>query len=54
MEILDITRQLCKAIQENDIYKEFALAKKTNDEDKELQDLIGEFNIIRMNMNKEI
>lgn len=54
MEILDITRQLCKAIQENDIYKEFALAKKTNDEDKELQDLIGEFNIIRMNMNKEM
>ncbi len=54
MEILDITRQLCKAIQENDIYKEFALAKKTNDEDKELQDLIGEFNIIRMNLNKEM
>ncbi len=54
MEILDITRQLCKAIQENDIYKEFALAKKTNDEDKELQDLIGEFNIIRLNLNKEM
>ena len=52
MEILEITRELGKAIQENELYKAFAKAKKANDEDKELQDLIGEFNLIRMNVNK--
>ncbi len=52
MEILDIARELGAAIQENELYKAFAAAKKANDEDKELQDLIGEFNLIRMNVNK--
>lgn len=52
MEILDIARELAAAIQENDLYKTFAAAKKANDEDKELQDLIGEFNLIRMNVGK--
>lgn len=52
MEILDIARELGAAIQENELYKAFAAAKKANDEDKALQDLIGEFNLIRMNVNK--
>ena len=53
MEILEITRELGKAIQENELYKAFAKAKKANDEDKELQDLIGEFNLKRMSINNE-
>ncbi|MGN0173037.1 MAG: YlbF family regulator [Acutalibacteraceae bacterium] len=52
MEILEITRKLGAAIQADETYKKFAEAKKTNDEDKELQDLIGEFNLIRMNVSK--
>lgn len=54
MEILDLARELGAAIQENDLYKAFAAAKKANDEDKELQDLIGEFNLLRMNVNKSM
>ena len=52
MEILDIARELCTAIQENELYKAFAAAKKANDEDKALQDLIGEFNLLRMNVSQ--
>ena len=54
MEILEIARQLGAAIQADSTYKKFAEAKKTNDEDKELQDLIGEFNLLRMNVNKAV
>ena len=51
MEILDVAKQLGAAIQEHDLYKAYAAAKQRNDDDKELQDLIGEFNLIRMNIN---
>ncbi len=51
MEILDVARELGAAIQEHDLYKAYAAAKQKNDDDKALQDLIGEFNLIRMNIN---
>ena len=51
MEILEITRELGKAIQADETYKKFAIAKKNNDDDRELQDLIGEFNLIRLNVS---
>lgn len=51
MEILEITRELGKAIQADSAYKKFLEAKKNNDDDRELQDLIGEFNLIRLNVS---
>ncbi|MEG1887723.1 MAG: YlbF family regulator [Oscillospiraceae bacterium] len=54
MEILDLTRQLGVAIQEDERYKTFAAAKKENDDNKDLQDKIGEFNLVRMSLDQEI
>lgn len=51
MEILEATRVLGKAIQSDNTYKKFVEAKKNNDDDRELQDLIGEFNLIRLNVS---
>lgn len=57
MEILDVTkkaRELGKAIQEDVRYKAYCTAKKANDEDKDLQDKIGQFNLVRMNLDNEL
>lgn len=54
MDILDLTRQLGAAIQAEEAYIAFAAAKKANDEDTELQTQIGEFNLVRMSLDKEI
>ncbi len=49
-----ITRELGKAIQEDVRYKAYAAAKLANDADSELQSKIGEFNVIRMNLDNEL
>ncbi len=54
MDIIEITRQLGKAIQNDERYKKLAEAQKVNDADENLQALIGEFNIINMNLEKVI
>ncbi|MBE6901127.1 MAG: YlbF family regulator [Ruminococcaceae bacterium] len=53
MDVIEIARQLGKAIQEDERYSDYMLAKEKNDADKELQDLIGEFNLIRQNLLME-
>mgnify|MGYP001080102088 CR=1 FL=1 len=50
MDVIEITRQLGKAIQADERYIDYVNAKSRNDEDKELQELIGEFNLIRQNV----
>lgn len=54
MDIFEQTRQLGKAIQQNEVYKAYNAAKKNNDEDEELQDLIGKFNMKRIDLNTEM
>ena len=54
MDAIQAVRELGKAIQEDERYIEYAKAKKANDEDTELQNLIGEFNLARMDLNNEI
>ena len=49
-----MARQLRKALQADERYKAYMTAKENNDNDQELQKLIGEFNIIRMNINQEM
>ena len=53
MDVIEVTRQLGKAIQADERYIDYVNAKARNDEDKELQDLIGEFNLIRQNVALE-
>ncbi len=53
MDLITLTRQLGHAIQEEKAYKDLRAAQTTADNDKELQDLIGEFNLKRMAINNE-
>ena len=54
MDIMDAVRALGLAIQEDERYKKLVAAKKANDEDKELQDIIGEFNVASMGIDNEL
>lgn len=54
MDVIKKARELGKVIQEDARYKQYNDAKKKNDEDKELQDMIGEFNLKRVALNTEM
>ncbi|MFT3951381.1 MAG: YlbF family regulator [Oscillospiraceae bacterium] len=54
MNVIELTRQLGKALQEDARYTAFVGAKEASDGDKALQDLIGQFNLLRMNLNTEM
>ncbi|MBQ6825678.1 MAG: YlbF family regulator [Clostridia bacterium] len=52
MDVIEQVRNLGKAIQQDVRFIRFAKARLANDEDKELQAAIGNFNIIRMELDK--
>ena len=54
MDVIEITRQLGQAIQQDPVYIRYALCKEQNDQDSELQNLIGEFNLNRIALNNEL
>ncbi len=54
MYIIQMTRELGKALQADDRYIAYNLAKQANDEDEQLQNLIGAFNLKRMELNMEM
>ncbi len=51
-KIIKLTRELGAAIQADERFKNFTAAKKANDESAELQKLIGDFNLTRMNLDE--
>lgn len=53
MDVIKATRELGRAIQNDERYKSYISAKGANDNDKELQQLIGEFNLKRENLQLE-
>lgn len=53
MELIEMARELGKAIQKEDSYLKLQIAKQQSDEDKELQEMIGQFNLKRMAINNE-
>lgn len=53
MDLIKLARELGHAIQEEKAYKDLQVAKTNADNDKELQDLIGEFNLKRIAINNE-
>ena len=52
MNVIEKTRELGKAIQADERYQTYMVSKKANDEDPELQDLIGRFNMKRLEVNE--
>lgn len=53
MDLIALARQLGHAIQDEKAYKDLKTAQTAADNDKDLQDLIGEFNLKRMAINNE-
>ncbi len=53
-KIIAMTRSLGKAIQMDERYKIVEAARQSNAENKELQDMIGRFNLARFNLNAEL
>ena len=52
MTVLEAVRNLGEAIQADERFLRYAKAKLANDRDSELQELIGKFNMIRMNLDE--
>lgn len=54
MNVTELSRELGKLIQADERYIAYHHAKKVNDEDEALQDMIGEFNLKRVSLNNEM
>jgi cell fate (sporulation/competence/biofilm development) regulator YlbF (YheA/YmcA/DUF963 family) len=53
MDIISLAREIGKELQNDDRYLNMQLAKQNSDDDQQLQNLIGEFNLKRMAINNE-
>lgn len=53
MDIIKLTRELGVKIQEDEKYLKLKIAAQNNNEDTRLQELIGEFNLKRVNISNE-
>ena len=53
MNIIELTRALGAEIQKTEEYKRFMSAKEKNDNDEALQKQIGDFNILKMQLDAE-
>ncbi len=54
MDVIEVTRQLGHAIQKDERFVRYAKARLANDNDVDLQNAIGEFNIKRMELEKAV
>ena len=54
MDVIEQVRNLGKAIQQDERFIRYAKARLDNDNDKELQAAIGNFNITRMELDREM
>lgn len=48
MDVIELARELGKAIQQDERFLAMQIARQNSDNDDELQQLIGEFNLKRM------
>lgn len=53
MDIIELTRALGAEIQKTEEYKRFMSAKEKNDNDEALQKQIGDFNLLKMQLDAE-
>ena len=54
MDIIEAARKLGTVIQEDPRFIHYASAKLANDKDEALQNKIGDFNVVRMNLDKAL
>ena len=54
MDCIELFKRASAALQTDYRYLGLDSARRATDEDKELQDMIGEFNLARMDLNNEI
>ena len=54
MAVIKCVRELGKAIQQDERFIRYAKARLENDNNEELQEAIGNFNIIRMELDREV
>ena len=53
-KVIEMTRELGKLIQQDPRYKAYVAAREKNDNDPELQKMIGEFNDLRVELAGEM
>ena len=53
MDCIDLFKRAAMALQTDPRYLELDAARRENDNDQELQGLIGEFNLKRLDLNNE-
>ena len=53
MSVIELTRQLGAAIQEDERYKAYEEARKANEADEELNSIICKINLIQLNYQQE-
>lgn len=53
MDIIQMTRELAKAIQQDERYIKLCITRDNNDNDEHLQEMIGAFNLKRVELNQE-
>ena len=53
MDCIDLFKKAAAALQTDPRYLELDAARRENDNDAELQNLIGEFNLARLDLNNE-
>ena len=54
MDVIATARELGKAIQQDERFIRLMAQQQLNDEDQELQELIGKFNLKRIDLNAEL
>ena len=54
MDCIDLFKRAAMALQTDRRYLALDQARKMNDSDEELQNMIGEFNLARMDLNNEL
>lgn len=54
MDVIKQARELGRAIQGDERFIRYAKAKLANDNNNELQDAIGQFNLVRMELDREL
>lgn len=53
MDIIEMTKDLAYAIQKDERFLAMMEAKEKNDSDEQLQQMIGDFNVVRLNLSNE-
>ena len=53
MDCIDLFKKAAAALQTDPRYLELDAARRENDMDEELQNMIGEFNLARLDLNNE-